>query len=303
MIFNQEPYTVEETTLFGQTIRYRAWRNIPYVEKPVIPEYQQLNLFAPEALFAGESINGYTLDTAPVFVPNTVGGYMPGTLDEPKEDRRRPGQANAIFQALRHGYVVAVPAIRGRSQAGGQAPACIVDYKAAVRWLHYFAADLPGDEGKIITNGTSAGGAISALMGAAGDHPDYEPYLREIGTADASDAIFAASCYCPITNLEHADMAYEWEFAGVYDYHRKHMRKDEGGRPSFEAIDGELDDLQRRTSRELAAAFPAYVNSLALKDEDGTPLTLDATGNGGFKAFMEKPCWQAPSGQSKRGPM
>lgn len=147
MIFNQEPYTVEETALFGQTIRYRAWRNIPYVETPVIPEYQRLNLFAPEALFAGECVNGYTLDTAPVFVPNTVGGYMPGALDGPGEDRRRPGQA----------------------------PACIVDYKAAVRWLHYFAADLPGDAGKIIANGTSAGGALSALMGASGNHPDYEP--------------------------------------------------------------------------------------------------------------------------------
>ena len=82
---------------------------------------------------------------------------MPGALDGPGENRRRPGQA----------------------------PACIVDYKAAVRWLHYFAADLPGDAGKIIANGTSAGGALSALMGASGNHPDYEPYLREIGAADA----------------------------------------------------------------------------------------------------------------------
>lgn len=288
MIFRKDAYTVEEQTLFGQTIRFRAWRNILYVDQPIVPEYQQLNLFAPEALFEGERINGYTLATAPVFVPNTVGGYMPGALDEPQEDRRHPGQANTIFQALWHGYVVAAPAIRGRSQTGGQAPACIVDYKAAVRWLHHFADELPGDESKIITNGTSAGGAISALMGATGDHPDYEPYLREIGAADASDAVFAASCYCPITNLDHADMAYEWEFAGVYDYHRKHMRKDEGGRPSFEAIDGELNELQRKTSEELAAAFPAYVNSLGLRDETGTLLTLDAHGNGSFKTFLEK---------------
>lgn len=287
MVFDKEAYTVEECALFGQTIRFRAWRGLSYVEKPVVPEYQRLNLFAPEALFAGKSVNGYTLSTAPVFVPNTVGGYMPGAADEPKEDRHHPGQANAVFQALRRGYVVAAPAIRGRSQAGGQAPACIVDYKAAVRWLHYFSDCLPGDESKIITNGTSAGGALSALIGAAGDHPDYAPYLREIGAADASDAVFAASCYCPITNLEHADMAYEWEFAGIYDYHRKHMRKDEGGRPSFEAIDGELTELQRKTSRDLAAAFPAYVNSLGLKDASGAPLTLDAEGKGSFKAFLE----------------
>lgn len=299
MVFHKDAYTVEEAALFGQTVRYRAWRNILYVKKPLIPEYQQLHLFAPEALFAGESVNGYRLATAPVFVPNTVGGYMPGALNEPGEDRRHPGQANAVFQALRHGYVVAAPAIRGRSQAGGQAPACIVDYKAVVRWLRFFAGELPGDEDKIITSGTSAGGALSALMGAAGDHPDYEPYLREIGAAEASDAVFAASCYCPITNLDHADMAYEWEFAGVYDYHRKHMRKDEGGRPSFEAVDGELSELQRRTSRELAANFPAYVNSLELKDETGAPLTLDPQGGG---PGLRRPDHDQPGKQPVRRP-
>ena len=144
------------------------------------------------------------------------------------------GKINSIFRALQHGYVVAAPAIRGRVQKdeegkyNGKAPACIVDYKAAVRYLHYFSKELPGDESKIITNGTSAGGALSSLMGATGNHPDYESYLKELGAADASDEVFAASCYCPITNLDHADMAYEWEFRGVNDYHRMHMQMAEG---------------------------------------------------------------------------
>ena len=80
----------------------------------------------------------------------------------------------------------------------------MVDYKAAVRYLHFFADELPGDASKIITNGTSAGGALSSLMGSTGNHPDYEPYLQALGAADAGDNVFAASCYCPITNLEHA---------------------------------------------------------------------------------------------------
>lgn len=66
---------------------------------------------------------------------------------------------------------------------------------------------VPGDVNKIISNGTSAGGAMSSLLGSTGDHPDYEPYLKELGAAEESDAIYAASCYCPITNLDHADMA------------------------------------------------------------------------------------------------
>lgn len=194
-----------------------------------------------------------------------------------------PGAVNTIFRALQHGYVVAAPAIRGRSQLGGKAPACIIDYKAAVRWLRHFAADLPGDEGKIITNGTSAGGALSALMGATGDHPDYAPYLAAIGAADASDAVFAASCYCPITNLDHADMAYEWQFLGVNDFHRRKMQMGEGGRPTFTPVDGELTPLMIQVSAEEASLFPAYVNSLELEDEDGVPLTMTPAGEGSFK--------------------
>lgn len=289
MKFDPQNYTVETASLAGQEICFRAFRRILYVDKPVNPEFQQLNLFVPECYYEGAALNGYTLHTAPVFMPNSVGGYMPGPLADPGEDRHgEPGRPNSIFRALQHGYVVAAPALRGRTQAGGHAPACIVDYKAAVRWLRRFAGELPGDMDKIITNGTSAGGALSALMGATGNHPDYEPELAAIGAAEGSDHVFAASCYCPITNLDHADMAYEWEFLGVNDYHRKHMRRDEGGRPSFTAVDGEMSELQIKTSRELAAQFPAYLNSLHLRDEQGRALRLDGNGGGTFQQYIEQ---------------
>ena len=71
---------------------------------------------------------------------------------------------------------------------------------------------MPGDANRIVSNGTSAGGALSALLGASGDEAAYEPYLQELGAAKASDKIYAASVYCPITNLKHADAAYEWMF-------------------------------------------------------------------------------------------
>jgi hypothetical protein len=48
--------------------------------------------------------------------------------------------------------------------------------------------------------------------GASGDSPIYEKYLKELGAADASDAIFAVGAWCPITDLEHADGAYEWNW-------------------------------------------------------------------------------------------
>ena len=46
----------------------------------------------------------------------------------------------------------------------GKAPAAILDLKAAIRYLRYVDKEMPGDAEKIITDGTSAGGAMSALM-------------------------------------------------------------------------------------------------------------------------------------------
>lgn len=290
--FDPTQYTTQTLELDGQTVTYRAFEGISYEEKPADGEFQKLNLFAPEAFFAGESVNGYNIRTAPIFMPNTVGGYRPGPADQPGGDRN--GGVNSIFQALGCGYVVASPGLRGNGMTDAQgkligtAPAVICDYKAAVRWLRHNRDLIPGDTEKIITNGTSAGGALSALMGATGNHPDYEPELAAIGAAEGSDHVFAASCYCPITNLDHADMAYEWEFLGVNDYHRKHMRRDEGGRPSFTAVDGEMSELQIKTSRELAAQFPAYLNSLHLRDEQGRALRLDGNGGGTFQQYIEQ---------------
>jgi hypothetical protein len=119
---------------------------------------------------------------------------------------------------LAAGYVVVEPGARGRTlknSAGeyyGTAPAAIVDLKAAVRYLRANADRVPGNTDRIFSSGTSAGGALSALLGASGDSPIYEEYLKEIGAADASDAVFATGAWCPITDLEHADGAYEWNW-------------------------------------------------------------------------------------------
>lgn len=287
MKFDKHAYSEETLTLGEETLCYRAYRDLVYVDKPVNPEYQKMHLFVPQAYCRGESIRGYTWDTAPVFVPNLVGGYVAGPAAEPGEDKKHPGKPNTVFRALQHGYVVAAPAIRGSYQAYGHAPACIVDYKAAIRYLHYFAEDLPGDETRIITNGTSAGGAISSLVGATGDHPDYLPYLRELGAAEASDAVFAASCYCPITDLDHADAAYEWQFLGVNQYHGRKAEHVENGEPIVTYFVEDMTPQQIRISRDLASRFPDYVNSLKLRDAGSRPLTLDPSGEGSFKEYLQ----------------
>ena len=74
---------------------------------------------------------------------------------------------------------------------------------------------MPGNVNRIVSIGVSAGGALSALLGASGNSPLYDSYLKEIGAADAADNIFGSACYSPITDLEHADGAYEWMYGTI----------------------------------------------------------------------------------------
>lgn len=304
LYFDKDRYEIKTCELDGSSIRYRAYMGLDYCEKPV-DDIQKLNLFVPEVYYQGGELNGYSLTTAPIFMPNTVGGYMPGPTDEPGLDRH--GHANSIFKALEHGYVVAAAGVRGRTtgkrsteffegskaeisgtETGkmvGKAPALIVDMKAVVRYLRHNKDVIPGDTEHIITNGTSAGGALSAMTGATGNSPDYAPYLEAIGAADERDDIFAASCYCPIHNLENADAAYEWLFCGCNDFYRtKHVKTEHGvERVPFR---GEMTEKQIAVSKELKALFPAYLNSLGLTDREGNALTLDENGEGSFKEYV-----------------
>jgi hypothetical protein len=289
--FDATNFTVKTETVDQQTITYRAFENIVYVKNPVDLMYHTMNIYVPEAYYAGKAVGKFTLETAPIFMPNGVGGYMPGSSEVPGVHRWHRTM-NATFFALAKGYVVAAPAIRGRglkSEQGlfiGVAPACIVDYKAAVRYLRYNQKTIPGDVRKIISNGTSAGGALSALLGATGNSIDYEPYLQEIGAAEERDDIFAASCYCPITNLVHADMAYEWMFHGINDFHTMDFSIEEG-EPKLTPIDGVMTEDQVKLSDLLKPLFPDYLNGLKLKDSKGEELSLNISGEGSFKDYVK----------------
>lgn len=294
--FNDKNYKTVTSTIDGKDITYRAYEKIVYVERPVEPEFQTLNFYVPEEYFHGKEIHGYNINTAPIFLPNSIGGYMPA-LATAASQPGMGGKTSTILTALSHCYVVASVGARGRTlkqndRYTGKAPAVIVDLKAAVRYLHANDAVMAGDANKIISNGTSAGGAMSALLGMSGDNSDYSAYLKELGAADASDAIFAVSAYCPITNLEHADAAYEWEFHSLKDYSRMDMSKLNATTyndrsKAMAMIEGTLTDEQLSISKILKTQFPDYVNALNLKDSQGNALTLDENGEGSFKQYLE----------------
>lgn len=317
--FDKDGFVEKICTLEGRSISYRAYEGLQYCTNPLDP-IQRMNVFVPAAYYEGERPLGLPLSEVPIFMPNTVGGYMPGPADQPGLDPHGKGP-NSIFCALEHGYVVASAGVRGRtsgkvtteffegSVAGkvseatgrkvGRAPAFIVDYKAAIRYIRHNADVFPGCAERIVTNGTSAGGALSALAGATGNAPEYESYLRTIGAADERDDVWAASCYCPIHNLENADAAYEWLFCGHNDYHRtKHQRTDDGG---FIRVpdEGMMTDEQIALSQPLKDLFPAYVNGLGLTDDKGNALTMEADGTGSFARWAKR--WVIASAQHELG--
>ncbi len=235
----------------GRVVDYMAWEGIPYVANVEDADYQCLNFYVP--------IVSLERSDVPILLRNNVGGYMAARA-------KQPSPTDATGRALSEGYAVCIPGTRGSNSTiestdgtiyTGRAPAGLLDLKAVVRYLRHNDDVMAGSAERIISDGTSAGGAMSSLLGATGNHPIYEPYLQTMGAATERDDIFAAVCYCPITDLDHADMAYEWLYSCTND-----------------GVRG-LSDEQKTVSQELAEEFPAYLNSLGLKMEDGTLLSTE----------------------------
>ena len=297
--FDVKNYESRSSTIDNKEIKYRAFEYIPYVANPIDIDQQYMNIYIPEEYFNNGTVNGYNTQTAPIFMPNAVGGYMPSQAMAPKVENGKP---NSVLYALSRGYVVASPATRGRTNKAsdgnfiGKAPAVIVDLQAATAYLHANNAAIPGNANRIITNGTSAGGAVSLLQGATGNSSDFQPYLQALGAATAPTNVYAVSAYAPITNLDAADMAYEWSYSGITSFNKVSMGQGElpqanvGGaaappKRTIQRVNLNADDLAY--SNLLKERFPDYVNNLQLHDSMGRILKLDKNGNGTFKSYVK----------------
>jgi hypothetical protein len=280
--------TIEDTAGKSHKVVYHFWKALTYVAKPVDEKYQSLNVSVPvkidgkavdasnAPILLANHVGGYMPSS--VAEATGVGGGSTGApagtaggssaSPAPSASASSTGtQSGSSAQvsggkmvdlgslALLAGYVVVEPGARGRTLQNskgefyGTAPAVIVDLKAAVRYVKSNKGRIPGNVDRIVSAGTSAGGASSALLGASGDSPLYDKYLEEIGAADASDAVFAAGAWCPITDLEHADGAYEWNWG------------------TNELSTGKQVD--QTVSKELKAQFAEYQAGLKLRGLNG----------------------------------
>ncbi len=237
---------------------------IVYCANPADLTYETLGIFVPEAYMDGVDNgdgtytctvrstgeqHGYTAATAPIVMPVETPGYA--AMAAPT------GYVSGAASYTDAGFVYLYAGCRGRD-AG--APAGVTDLKAAIRFYRSVTELLPGDIERIFTFGMSGGGAQSALMGATGDSELYAPYLAAIGAVEGySDAVYGAMCWCPITNLDTADAAYEWNMGVARD-----------------GLDAEMQAL----SDALAASYVDTINALALTDAEGNVLALDGSALG-----------------------
>ena len=240
---------------------------ISYCETPADTAYETLAIFVPgmymtatengDGTYTCEinpdaAVGAYTAETAPIVMPINTPGYT----------AMAALTSYASFTSYTdEGFVYVHAGCRGRD-AG--APAGVTDLKAAVRYLRYTDDVVPGNAERIFTFGMSGGGAQSALMGSTGDSSLYDAYLEEIGAVTGvSDAVLGSMCWCPITNLDTADEAYEW-MMGV--------------------TRNGLTEEEQQISDQLAEAFAAYINSAGIKDPEGTVLTLSESDDGIYQA-------------------
>ena len=259
---------------------------LSYVTSPTAPDYETLGIYVPGAYFTGidngdgayevtvnasGSINGFTPATAPVVLPVNTPGYA---------SQKPPTQYSyeSISEYMAAGFIYVHAGLRGKDSNAdsyvGNAPWGVTDLKAAVRYLRYNSASLPGSMDRIFVFGHSGGGAQSSVMGTSGDSPLYTTYLEHLGAAMTfsdgtaiSDAIAGVMAWCPITSLNVGNAAYEWNMG---QFVSSETRAEGTWTAAY--------------SKDLAAAFAETVNGLGLTDSKGTALKLERSSEGVYLA-------------------
>ena len=241
---------------------------ISYCENPADENYETLGIFIPAAYMNAKdngdgtftceinnqaAVQGYTADSAPIVIPVNTPGYS--AMEAPTD------YVTDSVSYTSAGFIYVAAGCRGRD-AG--APAGVTDLKAAIRYIRYNDGVIPGDVDRVFSFGMSGGGAQIALLGATGDSEEYEPYLTAIGAVSGvSDAVTGSMCWCPITELDYADEAYEWNLGNTRTA---------------------LTEQEQTLSNGMAEAFATYINELGLKDSSGNALTLTESESGVYQS-------------------
>ena len=276
--FKSAKKTVLNVSVDGKPVKVDRYVD-NYVKYPDRPQDQLINVYIPENATKSSPIMFYVNNGG--WIANS---YPDNTISEGKDYN---GTYDKVGVALNEGYVVVSYGCRSRANEPvdgrfhGHSPATMTDTKAAIRYLRYNRKALPGgDVEKIFITGTSGGGALSTLIAASGNSPDFYPSLFEIGAAGVElekdgtysskpgcgDNVLGVIGYCPITDMGHACAAYEW----LYGETRRILYIT--GEMNYPTVD---ENSVLSASAALTEQFVEYVDRLGLKDEEGNPITSE----------------------------
>ena len=258
--------------------RYCKAEGVLYCHSPTAPDKQRLNIYVPvEYLNCDGTVNrsgrcgGYTAETAPILYINSIGLYLgkvPYKITE--KDDTLAGKNGWYYDYVKQGYVIVFAGARGKddldenSLAVGKAPVGLSDLKAGVRFLRRNKDKIPGDTDKIISSGMSAGGAMSILLAASGNSDKFDYHLKAMGAVmDERDDVYASQAYCPITDLDRADTAYEFMYIN-----------DDNG------IANGMGAFNKALSEKLFSEYISYLNGRNIT-VGGVSYTLGADGRSG----------------------
>ena len=295
---NDQPSSSQEAATVGQyslAFDNAAWQydeindiywqvGVVYVANPASLDYETLGIYVPGA-YLEATANGDGTYTASVKPDAQVGQFTAATapyvlpVNTPVYNASQAPTwlADGIANYTQAGMIYLQPGIRGRDnttdsqgqEVVGGAPWGVTDLKAAIRYVRYNKDVLPGDTDKIVSFGHSGGGAQSAVLGASGDSTLYNPYLEALGAAmkdkegnPISDAPYGTMTWSPITSLDYADAAYEWNLGQFTDSNTR--------------AEG---TFTQALSQDLAKEYANYINQLGLKHE-GQALTLAESSEG-----------------------
>ena len=181
------------------------------------------------------STNGqtYTAATAPCILNTGAAGYGNSSNTSAAATYAAEGYINVACgnRGKQDSYTNVV----GETVYTGDAPSCLVDQKAATRFVKYniLLGNLPGSVDYWVSTGGSGGGAHAAMFAATSNNPDFYDYQIEVGAVgvyrdedgaycttvtidgeevELSDGAWGCVAYSAITSLYEADMALAMEY-------------------------------------------------------------------------------------------
>ena len=229
----------------------------------------------------------YTAATAPVILNTGAAGYG------------NSSSTPAASTYAAEGYINVACGNRGKqdsytNEAGetvytGDAPSCLVDQKAATRFVKYniLLGNLPGSVEYWVSTGGSGGGAHATMFAATSNDPDFYDYQIAVGAVgvyknadgsydttvtvngeavELSDGAWGCVAYSAITPLAEADMAQAMEYTLNTGF-------------SFNT------DFQQALAKALSDEYVDYINAQGLTVEEAKE-GFDLDGDGALNSTV-----------------